>query len=126
MDKKTLVYDIVVLVGAFAGSAAANGEVVDARVRSLVPPVRVVAASEGLRSTDALCGSRFGQVSEGAFGAGSGPVLDAGQWVVLDFGRELHGSLQIGCGAKSGKGARARVRFGESVAESISNASSTT
>ncbi len=120
MDKKTLVYDIAVLVGAFAGSAAANGEVVDTRVRTLVSPMRVVAASEGLRGTDALCGPRFGQVSEGAFGSGSGPVLDAGQWIVLDFGRELHGSLQIGCGAKSGKGARAHVRFGESVAESMS------
>ena len=120
MDKKSSVCAFAIFAGVFAGSAASAGEVADTRVRSLVSPVRVVAASEGMRGAEALCGPRFGQVSEGAFGAGSGPVLGAGQWIVLDFGRELHGSLQIGCGARSGRDGRARVRFGESVAESMS------
>jgi len=106
-------------VSGAAAPIAASGAV-DPRVRTVMPPTRIVASSQGLRGTETLCGPRFGQVSEGAFGAGSGPVLKPGEWIVVDFGRELHGSLQIGCGARSGRGARARVRFGESVAEAMS------
>ena len=107
-------------VAAAVAQAGAPAETPDSRVRSIVKPVRVVASAPGLRGAEALCGPRFGQVSEGAFGAGSGPSLGPGEWVLLDFGRELHGSVQIGCGAKSGRSARARVRFGESVAEAMS------
>ena len=111
------------LLSASAGVSAAGlaaCETKDSRVRTFVAPVRIVAASQGLGGTEALCGPRFGQVSEGAFCVGSGPVLKEGEWIVVDFGRELHGSLQIGCGAKGGRGVRARVRLGESVAESMS------
>ena len=109
-------------VAAVAAGAifAANAEVADARVRTIVMPKRIVAMSQGLRGTEALCAPRFGQVSEGMFGTGSGPQLKSGEWLLLDFGRELHGSLQIGSGAKGGKGARVRVRFGESVSEAMS------
>ena len=93
----------------------------DPCVREMVPPTRVVATSQSLKGADALCGPRHWQVSEGAFGRGSGPVLSPGEWLLLDFGRELHGSIQIGCGTRRGKSqARARVRFGESVAEAMS------
>ena len=93
----------------------------DPCVREMVPPTRVVAASQSLKGAAALCGPRHWQVSEGAFGRGSGPVLSPGEWLLLDFGRELHGSIQIGCGTRRGKSqARARVRFGESVAEAMS------
>ena len=77
----------------------------DSRVRTIVSPTRLVAASEGLRGTSVLCGPRFGQVSEGTFLKGSGPILGKGQWVMLDFGRELHGSVQIGSGGRSGRAA---------------------
>lgn len=93
----------------------------DAMVRTLVPPARIVAASGDALADSAapLCGERHGQVSEGRFLDGSGPVLEKGNWLILDFGRELHGLLQIGSGAKTGRSNRVRVRFGESVAETM-------
>ncbi len=107
-------------VTAFAALADEQAEFADSRVRSIVPPKKVVATSQGLGGAERLCGTRFGQVSEGAFLAGSGPVLKSGEWLLLDFGRELHGSVQIGSGARSGRGVKVRVRFGESVAEAMS------
>ena len=92
----------------------------DVRQRSIIDPLRVVAVSEGLAGPETLCRPRFGQVSEGEFGKGSGPVLKPGEWIVLDYGRELHGSLQIGAGTAGGRKAKARVRFGESVSEAMS------
>ena len=91
----------------------------DPRVRTVVDPVRVVAAREGIlaASAETLLAHRFGQVPEGRFLEGSGVVLKTNDWIVLDFGREMHGSLQIGSGAKSGKSAKVRVRFGESGSE---------
>ena len=56
---------------------------------------------------------------EGEFCVGSGPLLRKGDRLLLDFGRELHGSLQLGSGAKTDEGARLHVRFGESVAEAL-------
>jgi len=92
----------------------------DARTRTIVSPTRIVATSEGLKDAAVLCGPRFGQVSEGRFLAGSGPVLAKGDWVMLDFGREIHGSVQIGSGARSGQGAKVHIRLGESVSEAMS------
>ena len=91
-----------------------------ARTREFVDPVRIVATSHGLEGADILSAPKFGQVPEGRFLAGSGVVLSNDEWLVLDFGRELHGSLQIGSGAKGGRGAKVRVRFGESVSETMS------
>ena len=92
----------------------------DVRTRTIVPPQRIVAMSDGLKDAAALCGPRYGQVSEGAFLAGSGPVLGKGGWILLDFGREIHGSVQIGSGARSGRAAKVHVRLGESVSEAMS------
>ena len=92
----------------------------DPRTREFVDPVRIVATSHGLEGADILSAPKFGQVPEGRFLVGSGVVLSNDEWLVLDFGRELHGSLQIGSGAKGGRGAKVRVRFGESVSESMS------
>ena len=103
-------------------SAAAN-EAVDVRTRTWVWPTRVVWSTN---ATDAalLVGKRYGQVPEGRFLAGSGCLLNRKSTnettaVLLDFGRELHGGLQIGSGGRSGKGTKVRVRFGESVAEAM-------
>ena len=119
MNKRIAFFAAAALT-AFAAFADEQAEFNDSRTRSIVPPKRVVAASQGLKGMEALCGPRFGQVSEGQFGSGSGPTLKPGEWIVVDFGRELHGSLEIGCGARSARGAKARVRFGESVAEAMS------
>ena len=98
------------------------GERTDAMVRTLVPPARIVAASGDVLAESAarLCGERYGQVPEGRFLDGGGSVLEKGDWLILDFGRELHGSLQIGSGANTGRTNLVRVRFGESVSEAMS------
>ena len=101
---------------AVLATALSAGERPDPRTRALVDPVR----AWGSVDAAALTAPKFGQVAEGAFLVGSGPVLKRGEWVVLDFGRELHGGVQIGAGAKSGKSALAHVRFGESVSEAMS------
>ncbi|MBP5286003.1 MAG: hypothetical protein ILO34_07870, partial [Kiritimatiellae bacterium] len=88
-----------------------------ALVSTPVEPVRIVAASETLSNASFLVEKKFAQVPEGPFIAGGGPVLAKGDWLILDFGRELHGSLQIGAGGRGGRGAKARIRLGESVAE---------
>ena len=87
-------------------------------VHIAVDPVRIV-VQEGVADADVLLKHRFGQVSEGKFLEGTGPVLAKGTWLIVDFGRELHGSIQVGSGAKTGKGAVVRVRFGESVSEAL-------
>ncbi len=104
-----------------SAGAALAGETTDPRERTFVSPARVVAAGgEPLAASAAqLCGRRLWQVPEGRFLDGSGPVLNKGDWLILDFGRELHGSLQIGSGAKTGRGNSVRVRFGESVSETM-------
>ena len=103
-----------VLCGALSAYSAP-----DPRVREFVEPVLVVGKSAGLEETAPLLDRKFGQVPEGRFLAGSGVVLGTNDWVILDFGKELHGSLQIGSGGKGGRNAKVRVRFGESVSESM-------
>ena len=90
----------------------------DSRTREIVRPVRIVSQS-GATGSDDLLGHRFGQVFEGKFLAGSDPLLAKGDWLILDFGRELHGSLQLGSGVKTAVPSALHVRFGESVAESM-------
>ena len=85
---------------------------------AVISPVRIV-AQEGVTNAACLLERRFGQVCEGKFLEGSGPVLEKGAWLLMDFGREFHGSVQIGSGAKSGKETSVRVRFGESVSEAL-------
>ena len=105
---------LVVLLPAFVPADV----VVDPRVRTFVNPTRIVDA-EKVACPETLLRERFGQVSEGLFSVGSAAVIQPGGRLVLDYGCELHGGLQLGCGRQSGHAARVRVRFGESVAEAI-------
>ena len=114
---KDLIVSFIMAGGALAACA-------DSRVREIVRPVRVV-WSTNATETARLLGERYGQVPEGRWANGSPAVLsaagDAPSAVLLDFGRELHGGLQIASGAGSSNGdAQVRVRFGESVAEAMS------
>ncbi len=110
----------IIVIAVAVPLLAVAAEEPDSRVRAIVTPERIVASSDGVGGAEFLCSTRFGQVAEGPFLNGGGPVLAKGEWIILDFGRELHGSIQIGSGAKSGHGARVRVRFGESVSEAMS------
>ena len=109
-------------------------DVVDTRVRTYVLPKRVVWTSpiadkrfgERMRVTNesALLCMRHGQVPEDGWGVkSSGCVLvNEGErpGVLLDFGREIHGGLQIGVGSGP-RQMHMRVRFGESVSEAMSD-----
>ena len=118
----TATFGVAVLAGCMTAMAAEN-EVADARTRTWVWPTRVVWSTN---ATDAalLVGRRYGQIPEGQFLDGSGCVLTRKSTnetasVLLDFGREIHGGLQIGVGGRSEERTRLRVRFGESVSEAM-------
>lgn len=89
----------------------------DPRVRAFVMPTRIVWASKNgvttpenlLRPDDSICVLK--PTGESAEPAG----------VLLDFGREMHGGVRLDVPlTSSGKPARVRVRFGESVTEAMS------
>ena len=112
---------------------AAAHEVPDPRTRTYVNPVRIVwttpkpALSYGerfaVRDAEALLAPVRGQVPESGFWKPHGCVLsNDGEvpGILLDFGRELHGGVQLGLGAGP-RGMRLRLRFGESVSEAMSD-----
>ena len=124
----------IILVAAVsaAGAATVFADVSDPRVRTYVNPVRIVwqtpesAVGAGLakvKDSAVLLEKRRGQVPEGGWGARSvGCSLvnnGAVPGVLLDFGRELHGGIQLGVG-RGMQGMRVRLRFGESVSEAMS------
>ena len=100
----------------------------DTRTRTFVAPTRIVWTSttgafgnqSSVANAEALLKPRYGQVPEEQWGRPCGCVLEnKGEpaSVILDFGRELHGGLQIG--NQSARGMKLRVRFGESVGETM-------
>ncbi len=119
----------LVFAGMIGGMCFAESgrEWVDPRVRTLVMPTRVVWASKkselsSVTNAEILLTAKYGQVPEGLFLAGSGCRLEnrgTNASVLVDFGRELHGGVQLASGGPSGKDVKVRVRFGESVAEAM-------
>ncbi len=115
------------LSGVMAAAAGLAGERADPRVRTFVMPTRIVWTSENseqtsVADTEVLLKEKYGQVPEGVFLAGSGCRLEnkgASASVLVDFGRELHGGVQLASGGPSGKDVKVRVRFGESVSEAM-------
>ena len=119
---------LIVLAAYAAAILAQAAETVDPRVRAYVDPVRVVWKTEGaagyvgrckVRNEAALLAPKFGQVRE----RDACQLESAGNAaaIVLDFGRELHGGLQIEVN-RGTRCSKVRVRFGESVAETFSDA----
>ncbi len=114
-------------VAVLTGVGASAVDQTDPRVRTLVMPTRVVWCSEQsgqstVANADLLLKEKHGQVPEGLFLAGSGCRLEnkgAPASVLVDFGRELHGGVQLASGGPSGRDVKVRVRFGESVAEAM-------
>lgn len=90
------------------------GSLRDDRVRDYLAPVRVV-ASEGIASPEALVGKHCYQSYTG-IREGDYQVMTAGSWLVVDFGREIAGGVRLTTGFKGG---RVRIRFGESVSETM-------
>ena len=119
-----------------ASCAWAQEEVVDSRVRTFVYPKKVVWHSAAQKAddgwparcdaekTELLLGRKLGQVCEGPFGTSCGTKLvNSGEpaGMILDFGRELHGGIELGMSPSTTPGARLRLRFGESVSEAMSS-----
>jgi len=118
---------------ALCGSAV-GGEHADPRTRTYVDPVRIVWTSPAqqeyhaihpkVSGAEVLLKPRFGQVPEGLFWDGSGCTLTSVSHlpagILLDFGREIHGGVQIELGASGTRGMKLRIRLGESVAEAMS------
>ena len=115
--------------------AAAQEDAVDPRTRTYVYPKRIVWCTSSEKHEDGwevrrcvekpelLLDRKFGQVCEGRFGTQNGcKMANRGETpgVILDFGRELHGGIQLGMSPGGTAGARLRLRFGESVSETMS------
>ena len=123
------------LLAAFSGFCTQADES-DSRVRTFVYPKRIVWQTSATNLSDGMplrCAAekmekllehKFGQVCEGSFGSKSGTrLVNKGEpaGVILDFGKQLHGGVQLGMSPGGTAGARLRLRFGESVAEVMSS-----
>ena len=102
----------------------------DPRTRTFLPPVRVVWTSGDavygnrsvVKNAESLLLPRHGQIPEERWRGVCGCAMENNgepASVILDFGRELHGGLQIG--SMCPRGMKMRVRFGESVGEVMSD-----
>ena len=126
---------LMALAASSASALAAQPDEPDTRTRTYVYPTRIVWETERQSFDDGwpmrretvqmekLLEHKRGQVSEGYFGTSVGTKLvNRGEapGVLLDFGRELHGGVQIGISKESSAMARLRLRFGESVGEAMS------
>ena len=116
--------------------AAVQEDVPDTRVRTFVYPKRIVWQTDVRKFSDGwpmrasaekiekLLERKFGQISEGPFASACGTKLvNRGEpaGFILDFGRELHGGVQLGMSPGGTAGSRLRLRFGESVSETLSS-----
>lgn len=80
----------------------------DLRVRRYIWPARVLGKTEGVQA-------------EGLLAPDGAPcVMHGGDSILLDFGRELHGGIQLENGiTKAHAPTRVRIRFGESASEAM-------
>jgi alpha-L-rhamnosidase len=91
---------------------------IDTRIRRHLMPTRVLWHSDNATNSEILTKNDWGQAIEKQMPCCTLHGRDAG--VMLDFGRELHGSLQLVVGPIGGnKNVRARIRFGESASEAM-------
>ena len=118
---KRILFIASVVAGLFAGITA-NAQK-DARTREYITPVRVVwtNSTDLISNPDALLQEGNGQADfmERTF-CDMKSTRKVHPAIILDFGKELHGGLQIVTGMGSDHNVRIRVRFGESVSETMS------
>lgn len=118
---KRILFIASVVAGLFAGMTA-NAQK-DARTREYITPVRVVwtNSTDLISNPDALLQEGNGQADfmERTF-CDMKSTRKVHPAIILDFGKELHGGLQIVTGMGSDHDVRIRVRFGESVSETMS------
>lgn len=99
-----------------------SNSIPDERVRSYVTPARIVWQNGDVRNAEALL---FGTTGQPTIWRSPGAFLEPGASLLLDYGRELHGGIQIVTGRlRDGSWEhcpplKCRVRFGESVSETM-------
>ena len=118
---KRILFIASVVAGLFAGMTA-NAQK-DARTREYITPVRVVwtNSTDLISNPDALLQEGNGQADfmQRTF-CDMKSTRKVHPAIILDFGKELHGGLQIVTGMGSDHNVRVRVRFGESVSATMS------
>ena len=117
---KRILFFATVLAGIMLCMTA--GAQKDARTREYVTPVRVVWTQNAdmISNVDALLKEGNGQADfMERVHCDMKSTRSKHPAILLDFGRELHGGLQIVTGMGSEHDARIRVRFGESVSEAM-------
>lgn len=116
---KKILFVTTVLAGLFACMTSSAQK--DARTREYVTPVRVVWTQGEISNADALLNEGNGQADfMQRVHCDMKSTRKAHPAIILDFGRELHGGLQIVTGMGSDHNVHVRVRFGESVSETMS------
>jgi len=107
------------------GLAEQTGPVqADPRVRRYLGPTRILWQSpEGVANAEALLKPQAGQVTLVNRDVCTLRYDKTAPGVLLDFGAELHGGLQLAAGTNGGPKdpVRVRIRFGESAAEAMSD-----
>ena len=110
-------------------------EFADPRVSTYVRPVRIMwmtpdGEKRSIANERALVSRRYAQIPEGKFWKGDGALFTnngENPAILLDFGREIHGGIEIGCGlftedkALTRSTVKCRIRLGESVTEAMSD-----
>lgn len=129
------IWFFAVTVAVTLACIGAQEDKLDPRVRTYVYPKRIVWNTHSekhedgwkarceVEKPDLLLERKFGQVCEGRFGKPCGcKLVNRGEpaGFILDFGRELHGGVQLGMSPGGTASARLRLRFGESVSETMS------
>ena len=115
---KKILFVTTVFAGLFACMTSSAQK--DARTREYVTPVRVVWTQGEISNADALLNEGNGQADfMQRVHCDMKSTRKAHPAIILDFGRELHGGLQIVTGMGSDHNVHVRVRFGESVSETM-------
>jgi len=95
----------------------------DDRVRRILIPTRIVCASDGAKRTDFFLTDHGGQTT---IWSDNGATLEPGSYVVVDFGSEIHGSVQlVSVRNPESRPTKFRIRFGESVSEACGTPNNT-
>lgn len=119
----TFLFSITILL---CGTGIIDAQERDVRVRTYISPARVVWQSgEGVQLADVLLKEGNGQPYCNNDTPTSYCILSsengAAPGVLLDYGKELHGGLQIVTGWFPGGPVKVRVRYGESASEAMSD-----
>ncbi len=88
----------------------------DPRTRHYLRPTRIVKTSGDVTAPEEMLRDRSGQISFDSTGC---TVLKKGGMILLDFGREIHGSLRILSQWTKPRRVTLTVRLGESVTEAL-------